>query len=39
MAKIEPADRLENGPFDVAELGVLTPYLDFGSLRISPQAG
>jgi hypothetical protein len=39
MAKLEPSDRIENGPFDVAEVGVLTPYLDFGSLRISPQAG
>ncbi|NBU22865.1 MAG: DUF3710 domain-containing protein [Actinobacteria bacterium] len=39
MAKLEPADRLELGPFDVSEIGVLTPYLDFGSLRISPQPG
>ncbi|MEY4409368.1 MAG: hypothetical protein RLZ65_705 [Actinomycetota bacterium] len=39
MAKLEPADRLENGPFDIEEIGVLTPYLDFGSLRISPMAG
>ncbi len=39
MAKLEPADRLENGPFDIEEVGVLTPYLDFGSLRISPTPG
>lgn len=39
MAKLEPTDRAENGPFDVDELGMLTPYLDFGSLRISPVQG
>ena len=37
MDKLAPADRRENGPFDVEEIGLLTPYLDFGSLRISPQ--
>lgn len=35
--KIAPADRAERGPFDVAEVGQLTPYLDFGSIRISPR--
>jgi hypothetical protein len=34
--KISPADRSINGPFDVSELGLLTPYLDFGSLRVTP---
>jgi hypothetical protein len=37
LDKIAPADRAENGPFDVSEVGLLTPFLDFGSLRISPQ--
>ena len=36
LSKLSPADRIENGPFDVSEIGVLAPYLDFGSLRISP---
>lgn len=36
LSKLFPADRVENGPFDVSEIGVLAPYLDFGSLRISP---
>lgn len=34
--KVAPADRPEKGPFDVSEIGLLTPYLDFGALRISP---
>lgn len=34
--KIAPANRSEKGPFDVSEIGLLTPYLDFGSIRISP---
>lgn len=37
MQKIAPGDRSENGPFDVAEVGVLTPYLDFGSIRLAPR--
>lgn len=37
MTKSYPADRAENGPFDVEELGVLTPYLDFGAIRIAPR--
>ena len=34
--KIAPADRPTKGPFDVSEVGLLTPYLDFGAIRISP---
>ena len=34
--KIAPADRVTKGPFDVSEVGLLTPYLDFGAIRISP---
>lgn len=37
MTKLTPADREANGPFDVSEIGLLAPYLDFGSLRIFPQ--
>lgn len=39
MDKIAPADRAQNGPFDVAEIGTLTPYLDFGSIRLAPRQG
>ena len=39
MAKIAPADRSVNGPFDVSEIGLLTPYLDFESIRIAPKPG
>ena len=34
--KIAPADRATKGPFDVSEVGLLTPYLNFGAIRISP---
>lgn len=37
LEKIAPADRPSAGPFDVAEVGVLTPYLDFGSIRLAPR--
>lgn len=37
LEKLSPADRPENGPFDVSEIGLLAPYMDFGSIRISPQ--
>lgn len=39
MEKVAPADREQNGPFDVEEIGVLTPYLDFGSIRLAPRQG
>lgn len=35
--KLEPDNRSQLGPFDSGEVGVLTPYLDFGSLRIRPR--
>jgi hypothetical protein len=37
MEKIAPDNRAELGPFDVSEVGVLIPYLDFGSIRIAPK--
>ncbi len=39
MPKIAPSDRETNGPFDVSEIGLLTPYLDFESIRIAPKPG
>ena len=36
--KIAPSDRSVAGPFDSSEVGVLAPYLDFGSIRIKPRA-
>lgn len=35
--KVAPSDRASAGPFDVLEVGMLAPYLDFGSLRIKPR--
>lgn len=37
MIKSAPEDRATNGPFDVSEVGILTPYLDFGAIRIAPR--
>ena len=39
MPKIAPFDRESNGPFDISEIGLLTPYLDFDSIRIAPKPG
>lgn len=39
MQKISPDDRSIAGPFDISEIGLLTPYLDFGAIRIAPKAG
>lgn len=39
MQKISPEDRNVCGPFDVSEIGLLTPYLDFGAIRIAPKPG
>jgi hypothetical protein len=39
VAKIAPADRSVSGPFDISEIGLLTPYLDFESIRIAPKPG
>lgn len=36
--KLAPSDRASAGPFDSSEVGVLSPYLDFGSIRIKPRA-
>lgn len=38
MEKLAPVDRVANGPFDAAEVGILNPYLDFGSIRIQPRS-
>lgn len=38
MEKVAPADREINGPFDASEVGILNPYLDFGSIRIAPRS-
>lgn len=38
MEKAAPADRDVAGPFDASEVGVLNPYLDFGSIRIAPRS-
>ena len=37
LEKVAPIDREQAGPFDVSEVGLLTPYLDFGSIRIAPR--
>ncbi len=37
LEKVAPLDRDKSGPFDVSEVGLLTPYLDFGSIRIAPK--
>lgn len=37
MIKSAPEDRAVNGPFDIDEVGVLTPYLDFGAIRVAPK--
>jgi hypothetical protein len=39
VPKIAPFDRESNGPFDISEIGLLTPYLDFDSIRIAPKPG
>ena len=33
MSEVE---RSEKGPFDISEVGQLRPYIDFGSIRVSP---
>lgn len=38
MEKVAPADREIDGPFDASEVGILNPYLDFGSIRIAPRS-
>lgn len=37
MEKLAPEDRSTAGPFDISEIGVLTPYLDFGSIQLAPR--
>lgn len=38
LEKAAPIDRETNGPFDATEVGILNPYLDFGSIRIAPRS-
>ena len=37
--KSAPADRHSAGPFDVSEVTDVSPYLDFGSMRVPPREG
>lgn len=37
MTKSAPVDRETAGPFDIDEVGLLTPYLDFGAIRVAPR--
>lgn len=37
MTKSSPIDRETAGPFDIDEVGLLTPYLDFGAIRVAPR--
>lgn len=37
MHKSAPENRQSTGPFDIEEVGLLVPYLDFGSIRIAPK--
>jgi hypothetical protein len=37
VTKSAPLDRESAGPFDIEEVGLLTPYLDFGAIRIAPR--
>lgn len=38
-AKSAPADREENGPFDVAEVPAMRPYVDLGGIKVAPREG
>lgn len=37
--KSAPADRAERGPFDLAEVPAIRPYVDLGSLKVLPREG
>lgn len=38
-SKSAPEDRAENGPYDVAEVPSMRPYIDMGGLKIAPREG
>ncbi|WP_217132412.1 DUF3710 domain-containing protein [Leucobacter chinensis] len=37
--KSAPADRAENGPFDILEVPAMRPYVDLGSIKVPPREG
>ncbi|QIM16565.1 DUF3710 domain-containing protein [Leucobacter insecticola] len=38
-AKSAPADRETEGPFDVAEVPAMRPYVDLGGIKVAPREG
>lgn len=38
-SKSAPADRSEAGPFDVAEVPAMRPYVDLGGVKVAPREG
>lgn len=38
-AKSAPPDRAERGPYDLAEVPAIRPYVDLGSLKVLPREG
>lgn len=38
-SKSAPADRSEAGPFDVAEVPTMRPYVDLGGVKVAPREG
>lgn len=38
-SKSAPEDRATGGPFDLSEVPVIRPYVDFGSIKIAPREG
>lgn len=39
LEKSAPLNRSKEGPFDLAELSAMRPYLDMGSIRVEPREG
>lgn len=39
VTKSAPADRAEQGPFDVSEVPGMRPYVDLGSIKVPPREG
>lgn len=37
--KSAPADRHDHGPFDIAEVPSMRPYVDLGSIKVAPREG
>lgn len=38
-SKSAPTDRAEGGPFDVAEVPTMRPYVDLGGIKVAPREG